>query len=298
MLAPAVFIVLSVQVLKPVIQLSSQSHRSAATNLALMVLTAAALWLTARFVDKREFADFGLRLEPRPLLIGSAIGFALVAAIVAIEAALGWVRVTVLWYSQFPAESFAWLFLVQVGRSYFGSVFEEAFSRGVLLKNSAEGLAFTHWSASRRIWVAYGLSAVLFGLQHAGNTGVTPLALANLAGLGVLFGAARVWTGSLSFGIGMHATWNIGAANVFGLLDAGGVRDVSILLLDTAAHFPWTGGGYGIEGDAIATVVIALAAVGLVGVPSIRGRQAHLPLADSRSRSSDCGGGAGDVEGS
>jgi hypothetical protein len=115
--------------------------------------------------------------------------------------------------------------------------------------------------------------------------------LVNLAGLGVLFGAARIWTGSLSLGIGMHAAWNIGAANVFGSLDAGGVRDVSILALDTATHFPWTGGGYGIEGGAVVTVVIALAAVGLVAAPAIRGRQPYSALADYRPRCSDRGGG-------
>lgn len=287
-LITGVFIVGTMQLLRPVIQWSPPAHRSTVTNFALMVVTLAGLWLLARFVDKRSFSDYGLRLDARALTIGSLAGGVSVASVVGIAAALGWLDVAKTFFSRFPSEPFLGLFLSQIARSYFGSVFEEAFSRGVLLKNAAEGLRCSGWSKSRCVWVAYGLSSLLFGLQHAGNSGVTPLALLNLSGLGLLFGAARLWTGDLMFGIGMHAAWNIASANVFGTAADGGaeagVREVSVLLLRTEPRLPWFGGGYGLEGSALATLMIGSLFVAVVGFPSYRGRMPSLELAVYRSR--------------
>jgi membrane protease YdiL (CAAX protease family) len=100
--------------------------------------------------------------------------------------------------------------------------------------------------------------ALLFGLAHLANPGVTPLAVANIAAAGVFLGLAFYAPGGIFTAFGAHLGWNATLA----ALDApvSGLP-FSIPAIDYVAGGPaWlTGGAFGPEGGLSATAAIALA---------------------------------------
>ena len=100
--------------------------------------------------------------------------------------------------------------------------------------------------------------AVLFGLAHLANPGITPLAVANIAAAGVFLGLAFYAPGGIFTAFGAHLGWNATLA----ALDApvSGLP-FSIPAIDYVAGGPvWlTGGAFGPEGGLTATTAIALA---------------------------------------
>ena len=103
--------------------------------------------------------------------------------------------------------------------------------------------------------------AVVFGLAHAGNPGVTPLGLWNIALAGVLLGFAFFAPGGIWTAFGVHLGWN----GMLGALDApvSGIP-FRIPMLDYHPGGPaWlTGGSFGPEGGLLATFAIA----GAIGI--------------------------------
>ncbi|HUU98520.1 MAG TPA: CPBP family intramembrane glutamic endopeptidase [Phycisphaerae bacterium] len=75
-------------------------------------------------------------------------------------------------------------------------VYEELFFRGVLLGGI--------WTATRRTWVAVGLSGLLFGLMHVGQ----PQTVLPLVTMGVVLGYVRVRYRSLTACVLAHSLFN------------------------------------------------------------------------------------------
>ena len=100
--------------------------------------------------------------------------------------------------------------------------------------------------------------ALLFGLAHLANPGVTPLAVANIAAAGIFLGLAFYAPGGIFTAFGAHLGWNATLA----ALDApvSGLP-FTIPAIDYVAGGPaWlTGGAFGPEGGLTATTAIALA---------------------------------------
>lgn len=107
--------------------------------------------------------------------------------------------------------------------------------------------------------VAIALSTVFFTLLHLANSGLTALALVNLALCGVLFGLAVWKLDSPWMAFGLHASWNFTQAVLFGLPNSGGITPFAIFGV-TPGTTPTAGfaydPGFGIEGPAMATVVL------------------------------------------
>lgn len=99
-------------------------------------------------------------------------------------------------------------------------------------------------------------TALLFGLVHLLNPGVTPLAVGNVALAGVFLGVVFYLPGGLWIATGAHLGWNLLqaalAAPVSGLT-------LSIPWLDYSPGGPeWVSGGrFGPEGGVLATAVLA-----------------------------------------
>ena len=131
---------------------------------------------------------------------------------------------------------------------------EELIFRGVPLVLLA--LAFGRWPAM------IGLAA-LFALAHAGNPGVTPLALTNIALAGVWLALAFFAPGGIWTAFGAHLGWN----GTLAALDApvSGLP-FRIPWIDFAPGGPlWvTGGMFGPEGGIVATLTIAVASAVLL----------------------------------
>lgn len=93
-----------------------------------------AIYLAARYVDRRWFRDYGLRLDRRwwvELAFGFALGGALMTGIFLVELAAGWITITGFFVvGGQPAWTFPLWFLVSVAAYVAGSVVEELLHRG------------------------------------------------------------------------------------------------------------------------------------------------------------------------
>lgn len=120
--------------------------------------------------------------------------------------------------------------------------------------------------------VALILSTVLFGLAHAGNPGAKPFAIGALAlGLGVVLPLAYALTRNIGFAAGVHMGWNFAQAFIFGAR-VSGLQEPSSLLQTRLSGPDWlTGGGFGIEGSALATGLCLLTSAALLVMVVRRG---------------------------
>lgn len=132
---------------------------------------------------------------------------------------------------------------------------EELLFRGYPLARLAQGVG--------RVPASLALAVVFVGM-HVANPATSVLGLANIGLAALVLSAAFFTTGGLPLAWGVHFGWNGG-------LSLGADAPVSgipfgLPLLDFTAGGPgWlTGGSFGPEGGLVATVVMALALVGLV----------------------------------
>ena len=114
--------------------------------------------------------------------------------------------------------------------------------------------------------VATIFNSLFFTLLHIGNPGVTALSLLNVFLCGVLFSLIIYYTDSMAFAMAGHAGWNFTQSIVFGLPNSGQVFPYSILKLDAAnardSFFYNT--GFGVEGTALAVIILAIACVVII----------------------------------
>jgi len=99
--------------------------------------------------------------------------------------------------------------------------------------------------------------AVLFGIAHIGNQGVTPLAIVNTIAWGVLLGYAFLLTRSLWLPIGLHFGWN-GAMPLLGVNLSGFTMGVPGYALHWSMGDAWSGGRYGFEGNPMTTAAVVI----------------------------------------
>jgi membrane protease YdiL (CAAX protease family) len=113
-------------------------------------------------------------------------------------------------------------------------------------------------------WLGIFVLSVLFGLVHWNNPSRTVASTANTVVIGALLALAYLRTGAIWLPFGIHFGWNFMRGVVFGLA-VSGITDFAVLVQGRAQGPVWlTGGGYGIEGSAVATVVILLGIVPIV----------------------------------
>jgi membrane protease YdiL (CAAX protease family) len=182
-----------------------------------------ALFLAARFLDKRPIRDYGLAFNRTwwiDFASGAVMGILFHAGVTAAHYGLGWAEVTeVASTGAFEVPLAAALALVFLQFAAIGT-WEEVLFRGVFILNTTEG--FSGWNASRttRVVGAWLASTVVFGLLHvssAGGEGVPIHAVVLQATVaGVYFGLPYLWTGRLALPIGLHITTNFASVALFG----------------------------------------------------------------------------------
>jgi len=204
-------------------------------------------WLVGGRVLRFRLADFGVvpagpgvRRFGAGLLVG--LGLAALAMIIAVPVG------GAAWRDDGGAPG-AWLTTVLATAALLlpAALAEELIFRGVPLV--ALSRAFGRWPA------LLGL-AVLFGLAHLFNPGVTPLAVFNIALAGVFLGLAFFTPGGLWTSSGAHLGWNLGLAGL-----AAPVSGLPLPLpwLDYLPGGPrWlTGGPFGPEGGLLGSLCLA-----------------------------------------
>ncbi len=123
---------------------------------------------------------------------------------------------------------------------------EEIIFRGYLLSNLL---------SSFNKWVALAISALLFGLVHAVNPGISVLAVANIFIAGFFLGLNYIYTRNLWFGIFFHFSWNFFQGPVFGY-QVSGLQLPGIFQQSQTGPELFTGGSFGYEGSLLCALLL------------------------------------------
>ena len=117
-----------------------------------------------------------------------------------------------------------------------------------------EELAFRGYVYQKmRMWnrgAAIAVTSAIFAALHAGNRGITPLAIVNLVLAGVMLALAYERYRRLWFPIGIHLAWNVLSGPILGY-GVSGYAAHATLLRTVGGGPPWiTGGAFGVEASA------------------------------------------------
>jgi CAAX protease family protein len=220
-------------------------------KLISLLAAVAATAICVRFLERRSLASVGYKLHPgwaRDAAIGLLVGLLSLAVAVGISSAGGAVDFTM---RHQPAGQVLWGGLALVMALFFSAAFEELLFRGfpfqALLHNVGP------------VW-AIALTSCAFGLLHLANPNVTVFSTVNIMLAGVWLGTAYLKTRSLWLPTALHFAWNYATVFLFGLPVSGirMYRDLALLRGEAGTPVWLTGGTFGPEGGAAATIMLAL----------------------------------------
>ena len=209
----------------------------------------ATYWLAVRLGERRQVPELNFRRALPDLLLGLAVGAALMAAIVGTLYAFGWVVIEPRTVDRIA---------LALRDSLRSSVLEELVLRLVIFR--------LLWRAFG-IWPAIAVAALLFGALHLANPDSSLFAAACLiagegVGIGLYLLTGRIWAPD-----GMHAAWNFTQGWVFGAI-VSGTTDIAggPLALHPAKGVAeaLSGGGFGPEASWAALIVSLLASAALL----------------------------------
>ncbi|MBL0177308.1 MAG: CPBP family intramembrane metalloprotease [Ignavibacteria bacterium] len=203
-------------------------------------------------VDRAPFASvgFGDRHAVRHFAIGVGVSSGMMGGVFLIELASGAAivrlsSVTVWQAAQLLASGFT-LYLI-VG-----------FAEEILLR----GYPFRTLLRATNPAATLLVTSVLFSLIHFWNPSISLPALCNICLAGVWLGRARLVTGQLWLPIGLHTGWNFTQGTVLGY-PVSGMVEGGVFRTDAIGAEWYTGGYFGPEGGALATVVLVLGTLAL-----------------------------------
>jgi membrane protease YdiL (CAAX protease family) len=107
------------------------------------------------------------------------------------------------------------------------------------------------------------ITSLLFAGLHAGNTGLTAMALANIAIGGVLLALAYEWRLRLWMPIGLHLAWNLMSGPILGYAVSGYLSEQSLFITHPVGSVLLAGGAFGLEGT------IWITAAELIGIVAL-----------------------------
>ncbi len=217
-------------------------------NLALVLLLT---YLFRRFLDGGTLLDLGFHREAgwlKEVLGGLLLGILLIGLILAVEWGAGWLQILGFAWQVEPAgltvvSLLGYFIMMTLVASY-----EELSFRGYVLQNL---------NAEWGVIVALIASSVLFGLFHALNPNVSPIALLNIFLAGVLLAACYLVSGELWLPIAFHFSWNFVQGPLFSF-PVSGVVTRGLLLTEIGGNPLITGGGFGPEGGLVGAVATFL----------------------------------------
>ena len=239
------------------------------------VLTAIAVglgtWLCGRFLDHREFSEFGLRLSPRwaaDLCAGFGIGALLMGGIFVVELQAGWLTIQGHYVGAEPGQPFVIALIDPLVTFVAVAFYEELFSRGYHLRNLAEALCTStkkHLGPNTALVLATLISASVFGLMHIDNANATAIATVNVGLAGCMLALGLLWTGELALPIGLHLSWNFFQGNVFGFPVSGNGMGPRVFAVTQAGDPLMTGGAFGPEAGLVG-IAAMFAGAGLLAL--------------------------------
>ncbi|WP_033337880.1 CPBP family intramembrane glutamic endopeptidase [Catenuloplanes japonicus] len=203
-----------------------------AVGVVVAVLAVLVYYWTVRWTEKREVTEALPGAAPSGTIRGTLLGVALFSAVIGNIAANGSYRIHGL--SEHPSGA-AGLAGFMLG----AAVTEELLFRGVL---------FRHVEKLLGTWIAFVLSAAIFGAGHLLNPNADlwgALCVA-IAGGGMLT-SAYIATRSLWLPIGLHFGWNVTASAIFSTEVSGNGTPQGLLDASTSGNEWISGGAFGPE---------------------------------------------------
>lgn len=212
-----------------------------------------ATWIMLRFVDKRPFYSVGVFFHNRwgkELLQGILMGAGMMTTIVIVFYAGGMMTVE---FRDIPIQNILLIFLNSASLFIIVGYGEELLFRGYILQIFAEG--------ANRLIAALTI-ALLFAFAHSRNPNVSLFGLINVGLAGIWLSIAYYKTNTLWLPIGMHISWNFFQGFVYSL-PVSGTTSEKEQIGKAIVHGPeWlTGGTFGPEGGALATLMLIIASV-------------------------------------
>ena len=208
-------------------------------------------WIMLR-LEGRPVRELGFPLDrSAPIWVagGLALGVALALVGIGLIAVAGGVR----WLPD-TGGAREWLSTGGASLWMFGlpAAAEESMLRGYLL------LVLSEVRGAGRALI---ITSVAFALLHLPNPGIGWLALVNICAAGLFLGALVLRTGNLWWATGAHLGWNWALAFLADL-PVSGLEIVDTPAIEPVVSGPaWlSGGGFGPEGSALATVAVLAAA--------------------------------------
>lgn len=220
-----------------------------------------ATWLTLRFVDKRPFVSIGLTFKKnsvKELAQGLLLGSGMMSLIFVIEYSMGMVHIE---FRDIAFQDGAIIFLNSALLYIAVGYGEEVLFRGYIFQIFVEG--------TNKIIATLTL-ALLFALAHAKNPNVSIFALINVGLAGIWLSIAYFKTKALWLPIGMHISWNFFQGFVYSFQVSGTTSEKVQIGKAIVSGPEWiTGGTFGPEGGALATLMLVLASAYIYFSPRI-----------------------------
>jgi len=223
-----------------------------ATHVAWLALALGGGWVCGGLLERLPMKALGASFEREwatDFAKGSFLGLITFVIAVIIVVVAGGASFSI--PKDFFLENFFLSAVQSLGFLAIAAAWEEALFRGYILQTLAR---------SGFAWPAIIATALLFGLVHAGNPDVSPIAIVNTVLAGIWFGLAYLKTRNLWFVFGLHLFWNWTQGAIFGI-EISGLKSLieMSLLIETDNGPAWlTGGNYGIEGGIACTIAILI----------------------------------------
>lgn len=249
---------------------------------AVLGITSAlfAYWVLGRFWERRR-PIHELGGAPRGAAVGVGLGIVFMAVSVGILALLGVYRI-----EGFNSDYSPWMTILTVG--FMAGIVEEILFRGICYRLLEDAFGS---------WAAIGVSALVFGLIHLGNSNATMQGAIGIAlEAGLLFAALYAFTRNLWLVMGLHFAWNVVQGPILGIVVSGSSASGSGFIRSSMVGPEWLSGGvFGVEASAVTIVLLTAVGVwlmvelgrrGLIVQPSwVRKRQlaARVQSADATS---------------
>jgi len=243
--------VCSIGVTTPVIALLKKipdiSLQIPGTYLGYLAITAAA-WLMLRFVDKRSFISIGLTLKAnagKELFQGIFLGSGMMSLIFVIEYSTGMVYIE---FRDVTLQQGLMAFLNSVLLYIAVGYGEEFLFRGYVFQVFVEG--------TNKI-IATLTIALIFAFAHSKNPNVSLFGLINVGLAGIWLSIAYFKTKALWLPIGLHISWNFFQGFVYSFPVSGTTSEKDQIGKAIVMGPEWfTGGAFGPEGGALATIML------------------------------------------
>lgn len=231
------------------------------SGVIVLLATLLTLLVIARWIDLRPLADYGFRLKHswwRDFVFGLLLGLLLMVLIFLVEYAAGWLTITATFHSSSPGILFGVELLMGFALFICVGIYEELISRGILLRNMAEGLNAAVVGPQRALILSYLLSSFIFGILHGANPNATVFSTLLLMAAGLFLGLGYLLTGELAIPIGLHIAWNFCEGNIFGFPVSGANAGPAVLAIQQNGPNLFTGGAFGPEAGLVGLAAIFL----------------------------------------